>query len=281
VLEIEQYLSELSEALRVRGATRRRILAECREHLVDAAAERGPTEAIGSFGSARELAAAFDTGIAVGRGVRSTWIAIVGVLAIGASTLVLINGADENAHAVTLWAVVFFAAAQLAGTAAVLALVQALSLRRRSMTTAEIALLARRNLTALTAAGVTLFAAGAAVPGTASALALLAGPAIAVVGVGAVLRAYRHTRLLDGARARAVRSPLVDLSPRADDPLASFSDAQLLLPVATLAAIAAFLRDLAEHATAGQALVTAGVEALLVAACFVALGRRLGVRPLS
>jgi hypothetical protein len=45
-----------------------------------------------------------------------------------------------------------------------------------------------------------------------------------------------------------------------------------------VAAVAAFLRDLGEHATAGGALVTAGIEATAVVGCFVVFGAALGLR---
>ncbi len=87
----------------------------------------------------------------------------------------------------------FFVFAQLSGTAAALALIQALALRRGTMSPSELAVLVRRNLVASIAAGVTMFAAGAAVPGQAPALALLAGPVIACVALVGVLRTRRLT----------------------------------------------------------------------------------------
>jgi len=44
-----------------------------------------------------------------------------------------------------------------------------------------------------------------------------------------------------------------------------------------LAAAGAFLRDRGEHATIAGALLTARIEAAAVVACFVVLGRPLGL----
>src|SRR5689334_15809259 len=46
-------IDELAFALHVRGRTRRRILDECRDHLVDSAAEYGETEAVRAAGGDR------------------------------------------------------------------------------------------------------------------------------------------------------------------------------------------------------------------------------------
>jgi hypothetical protein len=211
VRTIEEYMAELGGALQVRGAARRRFLCECRDHLADAAAERGEHEAVRAFGPAVEIAAGFDAEVAARRGVRSTFVTAAAVLATGGSTLALIHAAAPTAAASTWWAIAFFVAAQAAAVAAGLALVQALVLRRSTMTPAEVALLSRRNGCALVAAGVTMFAAGAAVPGRGSAVVLLAGPVLACVALVAVLRARSHARRLDAGREPAVRPPLEDL----------------------------------------------------------------------
>src|SRR5690349_219011 len=263
---IDQYLRELAAELRVRGAARRRFLRECRDHLQEGAAERGEAEAVRVFGPAKEIAAAFDLEVAAQRGVRATLATVVGVLATAGSTLALIHASQPGATAVTGWAVVFFIAAQVAGVAAVLALLQAFALRHETMPPEQLALLARRNGFALAAAGLTMFAAGAAVPGNGDALLLAAGPALVCVALVVVLRARSLARKLAGERTRAVRPPM----PFVPMP-------QLLALTTAGAAAAAFLRDMAEHATAGQALVTAGIEATAVVACFIALGPALGL----
>ncbi len=275
---IDAYLDELERALHMRGVKRRRVLAECRDHLLDAAAERGEAEAVRAFGSARALAAELDTEVATRRGLRATALTLLGVLATGGSTLVLINGAQPGAQATALSAVVFFIAAQLTATAAALAALQALVQRHESIGPDALALLARRNLTALAGAGVTMFAAGAAVPGSASAPALLAGPVLVCGALVAVLRARRLTRRLDGSRVAATRPPLDDLARLLRTSLPRVRTAHLLIAVAGVAATGAFLRDTAEHATASGAATTAAVEALAVIACFAVFGRELGLR---
>ncbi len=130
----------------------------------------------------------------------------------------------------------------------------------------QLALLARRNAFALGAAGLTMFAVGAALPGSGNAILLTAGPALLCVALVTVLRARALARKLEGGRTRAIRPPIPMVSMR-----------HLLALSTTCAAAAAFLRDTAEHATASQALVTAGIEATAVVACFVALGPALGL----
>ena len=275
---VDQYVTDLGAALHVRGAARRRFLGECRDHLADAAVERGEHEAVRAFGPPREIAAAFDAEIAARRGVRSTFATAAGVLATGGSTLTLIHAASRTATAPVWWAIAFFVAAQVAGLAMGLALVQALVLRRSTMAAADVALLARRNGCALVAAGVTIFSAGAAVPGRGSAVLILAGPMLVGVAMVAVLRARALARRLDGARALAVRPPLQDIGRLVGLPVASLDARRLLLLTTCIAAAAAFLRDRIEQGTVSEALVTAGIEATAVVACFLALGPALGLR---
>jgi len=261
----------------VRGGARRRFLRECRDHLTAAAAARGEAEAVRAFGDPAEIAAAFDAEMAARRGVRSTFLAVAGVLATGGSTLALIHSASAGATAPAPWAVVFFVAAQVAAVAAALALVQALVLRRASMAAADVALLARRNGCALLASGLAIFAAGAALPGQGSALLLLAGPALVCVALVAVLRARSLARRMPGGGAVAVRSPLADLRHLTGLAVPALGARRLLLLTTCIAAAAAFVRDRAEQATVGGAFVTAGIEATAVVVCFVALGRALGI----
>lgn len=205
-------MAELSTALHLRGAARRRFLHESRDHLLDAAAETGEMAALRAFGSPREIAAAFDAEVAARRGVQSTFASIVGVLTTGGSTLALIHASSTDATAPGWLAVAFFVCAQVAGVAASLALVQAFALRHSTRPPAELALLSRRNGCALVAAGVTMFAAGAALPGQGSALVLLAGPALVCAALVMVLRARSLARQLEGAGHAAVRPPLEDLA---------------------------------------------------------------------
>jgi uncharacterized membrane protein len=276
-MSVERYLTELSAALRVRGAARRRFLRECRDHLEDAAAERGEADAVRAFGAPAEIAAAFDAEVAARRGIRATLLAAAAVLATGGSTLSLIHSASPDVTAPVAWAVVFFVAAQVAGVAAGLALLQALAARRTAMAPADATLLARRNGTALVAAGLTMFAAGAAVPGQGSAGLLLSGPALAGVALVAVVRARALARQLDGARVWAVRPPLDDLARLTRVELPRLSAARLLPLVTVVAAAAAFLRDRVEAGSVANGLLVAGIEAAAVLACFAVLGRPLGL----
>jgi uncharacterized membrane protein len=274
---IETYLTDLHAALHVRGRVRRRFLRECRDHLADAAAERGESEAVRAFGPPGEIAAAFDREAAARRGECSTAMTVFGVLATGGSTLALISGASPDATAPTMWAVTFFVGAQVAGVAAALASVQALVLRRTTMTAPQLQLLARRNALALVSAGLTMFAAGASLPGNGSPVLLLAGPLLACVALVAVLRARSLARRLDVSPAPVVRSPLMDVRRLVALPLPDLRPAHLLLATTCLAAVGAFLRDRAEHATASGALITASIEVGAVVACFVTLGPALGL----
>jgi hypothetical protein len=277
VRPVDRYLIELSGALHVGGAVRRRFLRECHDHLADAAAERGEDAATRAFGPPSMVAAAFDAEVAARRGVRSTFVTVAGVLATGGSTLALIHSASAGSSAPVVWAIAFFVAAQLAGLAAGLALVQALVLRRSTMAPAEVVLLARRNCCALVAAGVTMFSAGAALPGHGSAVLILVGPALVCVAMIAVLRARSLARRLGGSGALALRPPLEDLSRLVRFPVRSLDARRLLLVTTCVAATAAFLRDRGEHASVGEAFVPAGIEGMAVVACFLVLGPALGL----
>ncbi|MGI8679758.1 MAG: HAAS signaling domain-containing protein [Jatrophihabitans sp.] len=193
--DIEIYLADLDRALLTRGRRRRRAVAECRDHLTDAAAAGGEAEAVRRFGAATEVASAFDAETAVRRASRSTVAtvaavaAVAAILAVAGSTLALLNASDARG-AVTLWAVVFFGAAQTSAVSTLLAvLLVAAALRRSRAVPAELRLLGRRNAVAVGFALLTEFAAGAAVPGHGSMSALLAGPVLAAFALAVVLRA--------------------------------------------------------------------------------------------
>ena len=250
----------MSDDRRVPGrAGRRAARPRRRAPALPARVPRSPRRrrgrARGARGGARLRAAAGDRGGLRCRGRRPAWRALDvrhrgRVLATGGSTLALIHAASATATAPAWWAIAFFVAAQVAAVAAGLALVQALVLRRSTMAPAEVALLARRNGCALVAAGVTMFSAGAAVPGRGSAVLLLAGPALVCVALVAVLRARSLARRLDGARALAVRPPLEDLrrlSPP-PGPARSTPAACCCSPPASPRP-RAFVRDRVEHGT--------------------------------
>lgn len=275
---IDDYVAELAAALHARGLARRRFLRECRDHLADAAATRGDAEALRAFGPAVEIAAAFDAEVAARRGVRTTFASVVAVLATGGSTLALIHASSRHASAPTLWATCFFVGAQLAAVGGGLALMQALVQRRSPARPAEVLLLCRRNGCALVAAGLTMFSAGAALPGHGSALALVAGPALVCVALLGVLRSWRLARRLEHPGTAPFRPPLEDLGQLTRLRVPQLDPRRLLALTTAVASVCAFLRDRGEHAAVGQALVTAGMEAAAVVGCFLVLGRTLGIR---
>lgn len=277
--DVDRLLTELAGELQVRGRARRRFLRECRDHLHDSAEAHGERHAALAFGPAAQVAAAFDAEVLAHRGLRSTFATLAAVLATGASTLALIHASAPGAPAGAAWAIVFFVAAQIAAVALGLALLQALSLRRSSMSPPDLRLLARRNGCALIAAGATMFAAGAALPGRGSATLLLAGPTLACTALVAVARAWLLARRLDRSRGAAQRPPSVELDQLLPFRLPWIAPLPLLLVSASLAGAAAFVRDQAEHGTLGESLITAAVETTAVLAGALVLGRLLGLWP--
>jgi len=274
---VERYLEELAGAVRVRGRARRRFLRECEEHLHDAAARHGSETAVQRFGDAHEIAAAFDTEVSAGRARRATAATVLAVVAVAASTLHLIHSAAPGASAVRAWAIVFFASAQTTAVCVLLGALQALALAHRAASPCEVVLLCRRNLWGLGFAGLTFFAAGAALPGSSAPLPLLAGPSAACVAAGLVLRARAGARRLDTEHRPLYRSPLGDLRVLLRTALPDVAPVRLLAPTAVGAAAAAFCWDRGEQAPAGAAVTVACLEAGLVVAGFVLLGRALGV----
>jgi hypothetical protein len=107
---------------------------------------------------------------------------------------------------------------------------------------------------------------------------LLVGPVLGCVALVAVLRARSLARRLEGSDTPILRPPLEDLGRLIRLPVPALDNRTLLPVVMFVAAVAAFLRDLGEHATAGGALVTAGIEATAVVGCFVVFGAALGLR---
>ena len=122
-----------------------------------------------------------------------------------------------------------------------------------------------------------MFSAGAAVPGRGSAVVLLAGPVLACVALGAVLRARALAHRLDGAGALAVRPPLEDLRRLSRLPVPLLDARLLLLLTACVAAAAAFVRDRVERGMLGEAFALAGIEGIAVVACYFVLGPALGL----
>lgn len=282
---LERYLQELGCALHTRGRARRRLLAECSEHLADAASVHGHEEAVRRFGTAAELAESFDTEIVIRKAAGATVATIVGVLAVGASTVALLNAADPRASAVAAWAVIFFASAQTAGVCAVLAAVRAAAMRQRMATPADVSLLCRRNVGALSFSALALLAAGGAVPGHASAWVVLTGPVVAAFAALWVVRVRSLARKVDDQPCRMVRAPLADLLAIAHQSDSTGTAAAhspwigLLVPTAAVATGAAFLWDHLDQGSVESSLAAAGIEAVLTVAGFVLLGPALGLLP--
>lgn len=277
---VDRYLVELEASLRIRGPQRRRLLTECHDHLTDASDAYGPDEAVRRFGAISDVVRAFEIEVAVRRARSATLLTAVAVLAIGASTLMMVNAAEKGLSAPPAWAVVFFVSAQTAAVSMVLALLRAAAVRDAIGTPAEVSLLCRRNWVALAFAGLTMFAAGAAVAGDTAAWRILLGPALAVLAGAALLRAGLVARRHRSREDRAVHEPLADLATvvRRAVPAGLTRPGVILAPVLFVSAVAAFwwsYRD--DHGTAAGAAVAAGVEAAAVLAGFVLLGPALGL----
>jgi len=280
---VDDYLAELEAALRVRGPARRRFLAECREHLLDASALHGPQEAVRRFGDPTEVAHGYDVEVATRRSMRATAGSVVGAAAVAGSTLALVNAADPQADAVLVWAILFFAFAQTSAVCAVLAVLQATAMRHTAAHSADLALLHRRNLATPAFALLTMLAAGGVVPGHASPWLLLPGPVIAVVALAQVMHARHLARAVGGAAGRVVRSPIGDLLTAVGwggehGGVSNLEGVRLLLPAVPVAAAAAFAWSMRDHGGPGASAVDAGIEVLLLIAGFVVLGRGLGLR---
>jgi hypothetical protein len=277
---IDVYLGELVRHLHVRGRARRRFLAEAREHLSDLAAAVGPDVAVDRFGAAADVAAEFDLACATGRAVRAGWAAGAGILATGGSTLYLINVADAGVRAPAPWAVVFFFSAQVAAVCAGLVVLQALRLRRNpdaggGSGAADVALLQRRVFVGLAAATLTMFAAGAALPGQGDALPLLLGPVLAIGAGLALVRSWLLNRRLPGVHERVDRPPVAELASAMRLPSPRIGP----IMIAALAAACAVLRDVGERdGTLVSSLVAGMIEAAMVLVAYASLRRPLGLR---
>lgn len=280
---VDGFLREVEARLHVRGRSRRRVMAEFRDHLAESSTVHGPEDAVRRFGGAAELAAGFDLEVAVRRGLRATAVTIAGVLAMAASALVMLNAADAHASAPVAWAVVFFGCAQASAVSLVLAVLRAAAMRGEVGSPPDVALLCRRNGTALAFAFLTLFAAGAGVPGQTAAWKVMGGPVVAMVAAAAVARVRWHARQLDGYSCSLVRAPWADAAALTrrlagvQGPDRAPRPAVVVAATVVLATGAAFAWDLLDHGTVAGSGVAAGTEAAMVLSGFVVLGRTLGL----
>lgn len=276
---VDDYLRELQRLVHVRGPMRRRVLTECRHHLQDASAQYGSDEAVRRFGTAQEIAASLNTEVAARRALVATVVTVSGVFAVGGSTLALLHASATGVTAPVGWAIVFFAAAQVSAVCTALAVLQATAQRRQLMTGQDVALLCRRNGYALLAAGITMFAAGAAVPGHGSAVWLLPGPALAMMAGLSVASTRSVLRGLPATRGPLVHSPLKDLGTLTGLTLPDLQSTKLLSATIVVASAGAFVWDHQDHGTVTSALTTASIQATLVLLGFLLLGPALGLRP--
>lgn len=290
--EIDRYLSGLRNEMRVTGATRRRILAECAEHLLESAAAHGETEAVARFGPAAELAARFNADFASHRGRRATLAVAGALLAAAAATVDLARATPVHASAPKVLALVFVVASQVAGVALGSAILQALHWRHMTAPAGTLLLLARRNTVAVVAAALTITAGALTVTGSHAGVALGGALTVLAAAAWAAQRAGRLARELPEIEPAALTSPLDDLAALcvrvpplhaglealrgALDPLRH--PVRCCALVALLAGAGAFVRDHGEGATPAQAAVTAATEAAAVVSCFAVLGRPLGLR---
>ena len=282
---VDDFLGELEASLHVGGRSRRRLVAECRDHLADSSADCGPEEAVRRFGSAADLVRSYEIEVSIRRVLRATAAAVAGVLGIGASALVMVNAADAHASAPVGWAVVFFGAAQVSAASLLLAVLRAAVMRAGTGTPGDVLLLCRRGGLALGFAFVTLFAVGAGVPGHTAAWAVLAGPVVAVIAAGCIARARWLARQLDRDASQLARAPQADVAALAGrwvDTRGSAWHAHpgaVLAPTVVVTMLGAFGWALLDHGTVAGSVEGAGVEAALTIAGFVLLGRILGLYP--
>ena len=274
---VADYLQDLDHRLRVRGRARNRFLHECRDHLLDASTTYGEHEAIRRFGPAEHVADEFDLDMVDKRSVHSAVMAVIAVLALGVSTVALINAADPHASAVPVWAVIFFGAAQAAGVSVVLAVVQLSAQRRREASPSDVALLARRSSWGLLFALLTLVAGAGAVPGHGAGLPVLVGVSLAMLAAILMIRTRMLLRRF-GDGHRLVRSPLADLGMALGKRVVDPSPAGLLLTTVAVAVMAAFVWDQLDFGTLASSLTAAVVEAVLIVLGFLVLGPSLGLR---
>ncbi len=214
--------------------------------------------------------------------MRATLTTVIGVGAVAASTVAMLQQTDPHAPRQLGWAIAFFAFAQVSGVCLGLAVLLASALRYRNPTPGEVAVLGRRNAFALGFSLMTQFAAAAAVPGRAPAWVVLGGPAIALVALVVVVRAYALARRVDRKDVLSSCAPLSDvvtLLRRSDADVASTWKSQVaVLSVTTaLAGAAAFAWDQLDQGTGASSRATAGIECVFVLAGFALLGPVLGL----
>ena len=297
---IDAYVDELARELAaagVRGRPARRLLAETRAHLAEAAAGAGEAAAVASFGEARTLARLVASDLANARTQRATWAGIASLALAGAVCAALFvtlprSGVDVFAGAVPGLALAASAASvflpQVSFVAGTLALVRALRHRRATAPAPELAVVQRRMLVALAAGGLTLLSLAAlaatqraGLPGwwttaAVAGLVLLLPLAAAAVGIvharrPAAFPGGRPATALDDVAAVAALLPACRRFPLPASP------AGLAAAVAVCAGAGVALAGVAASDPIDGAL-RGVLEAAAVLGCYRVLGRVLALR---
>jgi hypothetical protein len=150
------YVDELSRELArhgVRGAARRRILAEVDDHI------RSEPESESRFGAPSDLANQFAAELGAHASRRAAVAAFAALAVAGAVYAGLfVSLAPQSVQSSALTAAALVIAPQVAFVAGVLALARAIRVRNRSLATAELTILHRRTAVALTFGAATMAA---------------------------------------------------------------------------------------------------------------------------
>jgi hypothetical protein len=284
----------------VEGRDAERLLAETRDHLLEATARSDAATAVGAFGDPLELARQAAAELGTARTRTAALSAFAGLAIAGAVYAVLFltlsyagsadiaGGSVPGLGAVALAGVVFFP--QLAFVAGCLALVRVLRLQASGAQPGEELRVQRTRVVVALAAGALTFLSLAVAAldyrgdlaswWTATALGLSLPLALALAGLMRPCLRSAHPWALPGERAGDATADLeavltaVPLLRSAPHPHTS---RQLLVVVASLAAAGVAVAGV----VAGDpfdGLVRAAFETVAVLACFAALGRRLALR---
>jgi uncharacterized membrane protein len=292
---ISSYLDSLSAELRVPRRMRARILAETRDHLLEAvAAGQCEEDATRAFGDPREVAARFHEQLASSSARRASAQTVV-LTAVFALAVTLAAFASSNAFP---FGVVLFIGAQLAAVAGALSFLRWLRYRSAgAVPTSRLPDLYRTN--AVTVGAIAVVGLAELVNGLGSGrIALAVGGGVilaAALAVGVRVRgAAMRARVLPSASpTEDALDDLIAVVPQLE-PVAKWIPIRrnpwavcLLLAAACGLALAGWhgvieasgpvtVANLARALLAGLAI--ASIEAAAVVACFAAFGRVLGIR---
>ena len=286
----------------VRGRTRRRLLVEARDHLLEAAVTNGVEEAVRRFGEPDEVAGRLAAELATERTRNAAYGGFAALSAAAAVYLVatgligraggwpdIASGESTALGVAAALSLVF--SPQIAFVAGCLALLRAVRVRReRALPAEELGLLRRRTAVALAAGAATTgslalwaieFGSELASWWAPTSLALCAALAVPL-GAAAVATA-RSTRLLAPAGGTA-GDVFYDLAPVLErvEPLRRLGlpghPWRFALLVAGTVGLASFAVGWVGEGTPGDGLVRGIAEAAAVLVCFALLGRALGLR---